>query len=721
MQSSSCLSLPIVFVLILSCSTAPEFDRDNENDPTNQNFTPDPPTGANYSFNPDTVITISWNDQTEFETGYNIYKIVGDSYKEKVASLPFNSTEFTDNSKEFGFPTHYMVSAEKDGSQSDSLVIPINFGSISGFNFIKDVSSINEPILTFRWIDNISYEDGFFILVKTDEGEVYTVTEVVEPNREKININVPQQGFVHDFKILPFKVFRGDTTVPETKNPVSFINRPENFKMNAISEDSLLFTWNYESNYQEKYILELTTPSGIKSFEIDKNLNSYSLEENLERNYRYNAQLIAVNGQKTSPEVTNERTFNLPPIIIERIDHISSSSIEMEIRNTSTIRQTKNIYRKSNTSEFVKIGEISNNDSTFTDTNLNENEVYTYYFDTRLTLPSTQKKISYSTGSRHINTFPLENDTHFISGSSEVRSATLFLSDWKANELILTDHLTNEPLIRYDYFYPIEIEGHQSQSILAVIKGTQDNISIDIIDNGVSTTIETVDIGDGGIRGLEFVFDKIFYLRNEGNDIWLMKSSTLDGIQKDTLLTIFSSGDTPKFAFNKQKNEVIITEFLTYEEVQLRKYSFNDSELTLERTTTINNYPIHLSPTLDSVLVSKSQNNLSVIDLNSEATVFSQEFSLYNSNSLGRSFFFGDGLIFAPDQASAYVVDTKNLSQPILQEINNYCCSITFAGAFWDPKTNHIVEMRRSHLSGIPDFYKVFSLETFWREVDPNN
>lgn len=720
------LSLLIVLItgFVLSCSTGPEFERDNENDPNSSTFSPNPPSGAHFSFTNDTLININWIDNTKFETEYVIKKRVGDNFDEIISTLKPDVESYTDTSKEFGFSTTYIVVAKKNDSSSDSLMIDINFGSLQNLasSLKTRINSSNELEINLTWNDNIHYENGFLLIKNPSENEIGERIKILDPNLEATSIFLPNDNFVNTYKLVPFRVFRRDTTYFDEDYTTTFSIKPKDLEMNLISEDSLLFSWDFDANFHDEFLIYLETENGVESFRVDKGKNQLLVNQNINKDYLYKASVSAIKGNLVSPEISTSKIFKIPPVIIDSIAHVSDSEVILKVYNSSTTSLQKDVYRSTESSNnFVKVGEIPINENTFHDSNLDKNETYKYFISTSLSDNSPTITISYRNGLRFIKSVNIaENDRYIFSDNinRNYNSNFLILQNWLKEQTFLVDYLDYENKIAINYYgYSPEIQAHPEQNIISAVQVNDQYKKLVIINNNVESEIDSGHPNDSNIRSINFLDEKISYLKQRDKD-WNIISSSFDGNQKDTLLTFSSRSDLVHFHLNDNKNKLILFKYNDLNEIELQKFRLSGSSLKLDNSFSTNTSPLNYSKTLDSVLVSMSQYNLSVVDLNTSNTVFSFNFNLNNSNSLSKSFFINEDLLYVPDQSSAYLVDIRNQSNPILQTFDFGSSRTSFAGAFFDKQKNYLVDMRRHHTSGIPNFYTVYSLESYWREIE---
>ncbi|MBO6534677.1 MAG: fibronectin type III domain-containing protein [Balneolaceae bacterium] len=155
--------LPIFGLLLLfysGCGTEPKFERVNANDPQSQFFSPK--TGRFFSgLNSDKTVRLSWNDISDFESGYLIWKGLGDnSDKILLAELDANETNYVDESGELDKITTYFLAAKSEYvSNYDSLNsknVLINFTG-----GIEDLTVNREGNIISLYWDNTSIISDF--------------------------------------------------------------------------------------------------------------------------------------------------------------------------------------------------------------------------------------------------------------------------------------------------------------------------------------------------------------------------------------------------------------------------------------------------------------------------------------------------------------------------------------------------------------------------------
>ncbi|MEX0610279.1 MAG: hypothetical protein WD016_08695 [Balneolaceae bacterium] len=202
-----------LLLFFYGCSTGPDFERGNSKDPSSSNFSPKPPSGANFQMDEVGNVSLFWEDRTDFETGYRVYKTLANSDDfELLAELDKNSVEYIDTSKKIAFPTRYHIVSIFESQESDTLNLEINFGRITQLKAEFD-AEYKEVKMT--WEGNINFNDGFILSKKTKKESNYKPLKVIPPSVNEYSIPVPQDGFFHEIRVTPFKIFNDDTTTYE--------------------------------------------------------------------------------------------------------------------------------------------------------------------------------------------------------------------------------------------------------------------------------------------------------------------------------------------------------------------------------------------------------------------------------------------------------------------------------------------------------------------------
>ncbi len=378
-----------------SCSTAPEFERDNENDLGSDRFLPDPPSNANYSIDNQNAVLLQWVDNSSYETGYRIYKALGDTSFSLVVELPPNSTSYTDNTGDFAFPTSFRIVSITDSIESIAQEIEIYFGEILDFS----ASKIDQGI-ELTWSDNVSLHDGYLVTRSPDTNDDHLFVESVSRGIKSIQIEVPQDGFVHDFFITPFKVFQSDTTLEISKSTTINATGPTKIAQSLIGVDSLLVTWEDNSEFENGFELTIQINQNKEAYTVSENNNSFYIQNAFEQGDEISSSVVGFVNQTLSPVSKSDilDLANIPPPAIDSVFTTSNSELQLLIRERFPVKRNIEIFRSTNDNELIPIGVLAPGDSIFVDSNLDKKDIYTYVLKTTLSNDSSPYSVYYKLG-----------------------------------------------------------------------------------------------------------------------------------------------------------------------------------------------------------------------------------------------------------------------------------------------------------------------------------
>lgn len=249
------LLLILITGFVLSCSTGPEFERDNMNDPENGQFTPDVGNLA-LSIDSSKNVTLIWNDISDFEDGFIIQK----SYENKESffdldTLPANSSRYIDSTKKLAVDTFYRVRSFSESSDSlgsteiDELVL----------DPLESVSAPNTPgnQVSIAWETNSrGYADAFMIEKRLGSGD-WAVLDTI--NNETQNYTFKENSILYkvDLRIsallLDYQDSFNSIKTIETGN--ININYPTNLTISFIDEATVSFSWKDNSNFNDTFII----------------------------------------------------------------------------------------------------------------------------------------------------------------------------------------------------------------------------------------------------------------------------------------------------------------------------------------------------------------------------------------------------------------------------------------------------------------------------------
>jgi hypothetical protein len=247
------LVVPLLFVA--GCSTGPDLERDNVNDPKSQIFKPNI-NSFDVEINNDKTVSLNWTDNSGFEDGIVVAKSMGENGSFIVLdTLSANSIRYTDESKLLGIPTTYYVGAFKNGTtpidSAQFLSAQLDFGEIQDIEFKSKGNKI-----TLSWSSSLPYVDKFLISEKNSV-TTSTAIDTVEGNRSESTFLVNLDAYSMNIIVSALLYNQNDELViidQLTKNDVSF-NMPEISNLTLVNEAVINVTIEDNSSFDDKFIV----------------------------------------------------------------------------------------------------------------------------------------------------------------------------------------------------------------------------------------------------------------------------------------------------------------------------------------------------------------------------------------------------------------------------------------------------------------------------------
>ncbi|MFV1884251.1 MAG: fibronectin type III domain-containing protein [Balneola sp.] len=253
-MQNTCLLILLLF-LGLSCSTAPEFERDNENDPVSSDFIPDI-SNLSVSINPDKTVSLNWNDDSEFEEGFIISKSfnTNDNFI-VIDTLLSNATSYTDSSKNLAVNTYYKISAyHSDGSKENlpGLFQKLSFGSIIDL----EVTTNGNEITVSSFAGNF-YSDKILIEKRNPNSSGWIVVDTLDKSVDEYSFIDLYEAYSIDLQISSLiytneKVYKRISN--KNANSIDY-NLPNNFEVKVLNEAQIEILFDDGSSFEDKFII----------------------------------------------------------------------------------------------------------------------------------------------------------------------------------------------------------------------------------------------------------------------------------------------------------------------------------------------------------------------------------------------------------------------------------------------------------------------------------
>lgn len=255
------LLLFAVMIAFTSCSTGPEFERENENDPKSQEFTPDL-NALEVKLNNDKTVSLRWVDNSGFEDGIIVAKTLGkQGIIEILDMLSANSVSYTDDSKLLDAITTYHVGGFKNGSNfPDSAKFisrKLDFGQIKDFEYSSKGNEV-----TLSWISDIPHVDTY-IIKKSGSGISDSIIDTLSGNLSEVTFTTDDEVYFLDITVSAQIVNHQGQLVEvyqKTLDEVE-INFPILKDVSVVNEAIVNITFDDHSVFNDKFIVYERTKS----------------------------------------------------------------------------------------------------------------------------------------------------------------------------------------------------------------------------------------------------------------------------------------------------------------------------------------------------------------------------------------------------------------------------------------------------------------------------
>lgn len=326
-----------LFSWFLSCSTAPEFDRGNKNDPISKKFIPDI-SDFSLTINPDKTVSLNWSDDSEYEEGFVISKsFENDSNFVFLDTIPSNTTSYIDSSKSLAVKTFYKISAFSETVGENNLpgiIQVLNFGS---FQQVKADAFGNR--ISLNWNSDLLYADRFLIEKKQPESEIWETVQTTIANSNSLYFQDLNESYFIDVRItaqIESNTLKFETVDIFTLTSIDY-NLPSNFDVEITSEATASFTWEDNSEFDDYFIiLQRNAKSGLKKGSgeyvpidtVEGEASNTFLQYSGDSNYEFSIQPLYKNTIGRPSRFAIKTILTNPPTLV-RLNSISDSEAEI--------------------------------------------------------------------------------------------------------------------------------------------------------------------------------------------------------------------------------------------------------------------------------------------------------------------------------------------------------------------------------------------------------
>lgn len=447
------LLLILITGFVLSCSTGPEFERDNLNDPENGQFTPDVGNLA-LSIDSSKDVTLIWNDISDFEDGFIIQK----SYENKESffdldTLPANSSRYIDSTKKLAVDTFYRV--RSFSGSSDSL------GSTEIDKlFLNTLESITVPDVPGNEI-SISWEvnpTGFtdaYLIEKKINNDSWEVVDTVDNSKSNYVFKELNNTFYIDIRVSSLLSNHKNKLVKINNHEISQValNTPYNLNADFQNEAEAVFTWNSKSSFTKNFILyqrtKKTPHSDYGDWAILDTLFSSSntmISSTPDEYYQFSIRAL-YNNELSERSASFSKVILSSPPEISRLETISDTEAKLFLTDTNFLEDNARfpsysftLQQRNESGNYTTIKIIDKDTDFFIVKGLDANKEYNFRVKSYSSFYN-DFSIEFDLNLLKTNTFNAKSDPFYLNNAWSLNDNILYIGTSKIDLVSLNEQV----------------------------------------------------------------------------------------------------------------------------------------------------------------------------------------------------------------------------------------------------------------------------------------
>ena len=330
------------------------------------------PSGV-YGTTSENSIVLRWNDNTPFESGFKIERDDGVGFK-PIAEVDADITGYTDDSLEYDIQYRYRIAAYTETNQTDysdiaSVSSPLKFSP-------SDLAAIaSDTSIVLTWRENSLFEAGFRL--ERSEGTGFTqIAELGSGITTFSDFDIDEDTY-YTYRVAAFTASsQSDYSFSiSLYSPLSFAPTSLSY---STTETSIVLRWNDNSIIEDGFRLERDEGLGFEQIaELAANTTGYT-DTNLVYDVTYRYQIAAFTTAKQS-NFSNILLVSSPlqfaPSNLSATG--GDTTVTLEWKDNSGFEEGFIVERRTDAG-FVEIAKIAANITSFVDSDLTEDEFYSY-------------------------------------------------------------------------------------------------------------------------------------------------------------------------------------------------------------------------------------------------------------------------------------------------------------------------------------------------------
>jgi hypothetical protein len=267
------------------------------------------PSNLNARLLTDSTIELTWRDNSNYETRFEIEQAGSDSKYTIIATLDSNTTSYIVKGNYFPdqvykFRVRAFLNSNSSWYSNEATATLFLFAPTN-----LTVKFENDTTAVFNWKDNSFYEDSFEIEMSTDYGSFVNVQTVAKNSQSAIvnEIYLLSKNYRFQIRAKTNSFYSGYTN---TFSLQLQFPAPTDLAIQQVTETSIKLDWKDNSTYEEGFLIQRATGTGILTeiARVPKNVTSFiNADLDVTKNYKYI--VFALSKHNASNDVTVKTAF----------------------------------------------------------------------------------------------------------------------------------------------------------------------------------------------------------------------------------------------------------------------------------------------------------------------------------------------------------------------------------------------------------------------------
>ena len=358
------------FILTLSLLAVSACDREWTS-PYEANYKLSPPTLLSVEPFTDTSIRITWKNSEDFAKVVILKKVDSGEYSE-IGIVDVNIKTFIDSTCELGAEYTYLIRNKIETNLSaNSNMLP--GATIFPAPSALVVNNISDSEVQVAWVDNCSFEVGYFIERMGDSG--FTGVGVVLSDVTEFTDTGLIYGQSYAYRVAAYTP--ANTSSWATITAVTEFPAPSDLLATSVNDIGIQLTWTDNTDYETGFKIERDSGGGFSEIAmVSTNVTEFT-DDGLNSGQLFTYRVAAYTSANMSSWATITAATGFPaPSDLSAIG-VSDSEIRLSWTDNTGYEIGFNIERDEG-SGFTEVGTVSADVTEYTDTGMTLGQSYDY-------------------------------------------------------------------------------------------------------------------------------------------------------------------------------------------------------------------------------------------------------------------------------------------------------------------------------------------------------